>query len=254
MIKTAKRSLSKLSDTERQKENDLPLSPHLSCPSIWGNNVRSSLPAPPRYRGTWDLAPLCLVGGADPSTTEPGGAGDTAALPEAGLCSQAWPQRAGATFTHPGRPGAPPSHPPGCGLSTTQPAFLPHLSTCVRTRRALSRNTCALCFFQAGEKHFHPLCALCVGCGRMFAEGEEMYLQGKKERACCSGPEGTKQAAPGPTPCAGCALACQRAFPLVRERHAPAGMGVQGPAGSPHGAPARVGRVTACPVLHRPST
>ncbi|XP_022410432.1 actin-binding LIM protein 2 isoform X5 [Delphinapterus leucas] len=31
---------------------------------------------------------------------------------------------------------------------------------------------------EAGEKHFHPLCALCVGCGRMFAEGEEMYLQG----------------------------------------------------------------------------
>ncbi|XP_059952558.1 actin-binding LIM protein 2 [Mesoplodon densirostris] len=31
---------------------------------------------------------------------------------------------------------------------------------------------------EAGEKHFHPLCALCVGCGRMFTEGEEMYLQG----------------------------------------------------------------------------
>lgn len=32
---------------------------------------------------------------------------------------------------------------------------------------------------QAGEKHYHPLCALCVRCGRMFAEGEEMYLQGE---------------------------------------------------------------------------
>ncbi|XP_038333641.1 actin-binding LIM protein 2 isoform X34 [Canis lupus familiaris] len=31
---------------------------------------------------------------------------------------------------------------------------------------------------EAGEKHYHPLCALCVRCGRMFAEGEEMYLQG----------------------------------------------------------------------------
>ncbi|KAM9086770.1 actin-binding LIM protein 2 isoform 2-T2 [Megaptera novaeangliae] len=31
---------------------------------------------------------------------------------------------------------------------------------------------------EAGEKHYHPLCALCVGCGQMFAEGEEMYLQG----------------------------------------------------------------------------
>ncbi|EPY88682.1 actin-binding LIM protein 2 isoform 3 [Camelus ferus] len=30
---------------------------------------------------------------------------------------------------------------------------------------------------EAGEKHYHPLCALCVRCGRMFSEGEEMYLQ-----------------------------------------------------------------------------
>ncbi|XP_055101471.1 actin-binding LIM protein 2 isoform X2 [Symphalangus syndactylus] len=31
---------------------------------------------------------------------------------------------------------------------------------------------------EAGEKHYHPSCALCVRCGQMFAEGEEMYLQG----------------------------------------------------------------------------
>lgn len=31
---------------------------------------------------------------------------------------------------------------------------------------------------QAGEKHYHPSCALCVRCGQMFSEGEEMYLQG----------------------------------------------------------------------------
>ncbi|XP_072802852.1 actin-binding LIM protein 2 isoform X3 [Vicugna pacos] len=31
---------------------------------------------------------------------------------------------------------------------------------------------------EAGEKHYHPLCALCIRCGRMFSEGEEMYLQG----------------------------------------------------------------------------
>ena len=205
MIKTAKRSLRKLSDTERQKENDLSLSPHLSCPSIWGNNARSSLPAPPRHRDARDLAPLCLVGGADPSTAEPGGVGDTGALLEAGLCSQAWPQRAGATFTHPGRPGAPPvpSHPPGCGLSTTQPAFQPHLSTCVGTRRALSRNARALCFFQAGEKHYHPLCALCVGCGRMFAEGEEMYLQGKKKTGAARDPRAPNRRLPGPRPVLG---------------------------------------------------
>lgn len=34
-------------------------------------------------------------------------------------------------------------------------------------------------FPQAGEKHYHPSCALCVRCGQMFSEGEEMYLQGK---------------------------------------------------------------------------
>ncbi|KAG8508670.1 Actin-binding LIM protein 2, partial [Galemys pyrenaicus] len=31
---------------------------------------------------------------------------------------------------------------------------------------------------EAGEKHFHPVCALCIRCGRTFSEGEEMYLQG----------------------------------------------------------------------------
>ncbi|XP_054993841.1 actin-binding LIM protein 2 [Sorex araneus] len=31
---------------------------------------------------------------------------------------------------------------------------------------------------EAGDKHYHPLCAVCVRCGRTFAEGEEMYLQG----------------------------------------------------------------------------
>ncbi|XP_060044517.1 actin-binding LIM protein 2 isoform X3 [Erinaceus europaeus] len=31
---------------------------------------------------------------------------------------------------------------------------------------------------EAGEKHYHPQCALCVRCGRVFSEGEEMYLQG----------------------------------------------------------------------------
>ncbi|XP_038648015.1 actin-binding LIM protein 2 isoform X4 [Scyliorhinus canicula] len=31
---------------------------------------------------------------------------------------------------------------------------------------------------EAGEKHYHPDCARCVRCEEMFAEGEEMYLQG----------------------------------------------------------------------------
>uniref|UniRef100_A0A3Q4FYY8 Actin binding LIM protein family, member 2 n=1 Tax=Neolamprologus brichardi TaxID=32507 RepID=A0A3Q4FYY8_NEOBR len=32
---------------------------------------------------------------------------------------------------------------------------------------------------EAGEKHYHPTCARCVRCEQMFAEGEEMYLQGR---------------------------------------------------------------------------
>ncbi|XP_032080524.1 actin-binding LIM protein 2 isoform X3 [Thamnophis elegans] len=31
---------------------------------------------------------------------------------------------------------------------------------------------------EAGEKHYHPTCASCDKCKQMFAEGEEMYLQG----------------------------------------------------------------------------
>ncbi|XP_026555797.1 actin-binding LIM protein 2 isoform X3 [Pseudonaja textilis] len=31
---------------------------------------------------------------------------------------------------------------------------------------------------EAGEKHYHPTCACCDKCHQMFAEGEEMYLQG----------------------------------------------------------------------------
>uniref|UniRef100_A0AAQ6ILB4 Actin binding LIM protein 1b n=1 Tax=Anabas testudineus TaxID=64144 RepID=A0AAQ6ILB4_ANATE len=31
---------------------------------------------------------------------------------------------------------------------------------------------------EAGHKHYHPSCARCSRCGKMFTEGEEMYLQG----------------------------------------------------------------------------
>nr|XP_006008061.1 PREDICTED: actin-binding LIM protein 2 isoform X4 [Latimeria chalumnae] len=31
---------------------------------------------------------------------------------------------------------------------------------------------------EAGDRHYHPTCARCVRCNQMFAEGEEMYLQG----------------------------------------------------------------------------
>uniref|UniRef100_A0A673BRT5 Actin binding LIM protein 1b n=1 Tax=Sphaeramia orbicularis TaxID=375764 RepID=A0A673BRT5_9TELE len=32
---------------------------------------------------------------------------------------------------------------------------------------------------EAGDKHYHPSCARCSRCDRMFTEGEEMYLQGQ---------------------------------------------------------------------------
>lgn len=31
---------------------------------------------------------------------------------------------------------------------------------------------------QAGAKHYHPTCARCSQCGKLFTEGDEMYLQG----------------------------------------------------------------------------
>lgn len=44
---------------------------------------------------------------------------------------------------------------------------------------------CALCAFQAGDKHYHPSCARCSRCNQMFTEGEEMYLQGEHTCLCC---------------------------------------------------------------------
>lgn len=70
---------------------------------------------------------------------------------------------------------------------TQYPPRTPHVGVlyppakcgCFRGPFSFGSNTSALLSSQAGEKHYHPLCALCVRCGRMFAEGEEMYLQGK---------------------------------------------------------------------------
>ena len=53
------------------------------------------------------------------------------------------------------------------------------MRACSLDHPPFSGNPSAPFFPQAGEKHYHPLCALCVRCGRMFAEGEEMYLQGE---------------------------------------------------------------------------
>ncbi|XP_035874293.1 actin-binding LIM protein 2 isoform X3 [Phyllostomus discolor] len=63
---------------------------------------------------------------------------------------------------------------------------------------------------EAGEKHYHPSCALCARCGRTFAEGEEMYLQGSSIwHPACRQASRTEdrnkmqtQARPGAAPCA----------------------------------------------------
>ena len=37
----------------------------------------------------------------------------------------------------------------------------------------------SLSLSQAGEKHFHPTCATCCKCGRVFGEGEDMCIAGE---------------------------------------------------------------------------
>uniref|UniRef100_A0A4W2HHX5 Actin-binding LIM protein 2 n=1 Tax=Bos indicus x Bos taurus TaxID=30522 RepID=A0A4W2HHX5_BOBOX len=93
---------------------------------------------------------------------------------------------------------------------------------------------------EAGEKHYHPLCALCVRCGRMFAEGEEMYLQGSSiwHPACRQAArtedknkmqnQASRQASPGATP-----YACQ-------ETRTSSESIISVPASSTSGSPSRV--------------
>ncbi|XP_045429907.1 actin-binding LIM protein 2 isoform X14 [Pipistrellus kuhlii] len=89
---------------------------------------------------------------------------------------------------------------------------------------------------EAGEKHYHPLCALCVRCGRMFAEGEEMYLQGSSiwHPACRQAARTEdkskmqKQVCPGATPCA------------FQETRTSSESIISGPASSTSGSPSRV--------------
>ncbi|XP_039191817.1 actin-binding LIM protein 2 isoform X5 [Crotalus tigris] len=49
---------------------------------------------------------------------------------------------------------------------------------------------------EAGEKHYHPTCACCDRCSQMFAEGEEMYLQGSSiwHPACRQAAKGEEKA------------------------------------------------------------
>nr|XP_019818832.1 PREDICTED: actin-binding LIM protein 2 isoform X5 [Bos indicus] len=93
---------------------------------------------------------------------------------------------------------------------------------------------------EAGEKHYHPLCALCVRCGRMFSEGEEMYLQGSSiwHPACRQAArtedknkmqnQASRQASPGATP-----YACQ-------ETRTSSESIISVPASSTSGSPSRV--------------
>ncbi|KAF1373984.1 hypothetical protein PFLUV_G00244570 [Perca fluviatilis] len=62
---------------------------------------------------------------------------------------------------------------------------------------------------EAGEKHYHPSCARCSRCEKMFTEGEEMYLQGQCEKptrssseSSCSRPGSCTPGSPGRTICA----------------------------------------------------
>ncbi|XP_014644342.1 PREDICTED: actin-binding LIM protein 2 isoform X14 [Ceratotherium simum simum] len=92
---------------------------------------------------------------------------------------------------------------------------------------------------EAGEKHYHPSCALCVRCGRMFAEGEEMYLQGSSlwHPACRQAArtedknkmqnQGCSQGYPGSTPHA------------LQETRTSSESIISGPASSTSGSPSR---------------
>ncbi|XP_008831074.1 actin-binding LIM protein 2 isoform X11 [Nannospalax galili] len=59
---------------------------------------------------------------------------------------------------------------------------LPYCETDYHTKFGIRCDSCTKYItgrvLEAGEKHYHPSCAICVRCGQMFAEGEEMYLQG----------------------------------------------------------------------------
>uniref|UniRef100_A0A3Q3LZ04 Uncharacterized protein n=1 Tax=Mastacembelus armatus TaxID=205130 RepID=A0A3Q3LZ04_9TELE len=66
---------------------------------------------------------------------------------------------------------------------------------------------------EAGDKHYHPRCARCSRCDKMFTEGEEMYLQGQFKKitvrptrssseSSCSRPGSCTPGSPGRTICA----------------------------------------------------
>ncbi|XP_012879346.1 PREDICTED: actin-binding LIM protein 2 [Dipodomys ordii] len=93
---------------------------------------------------------------------------------------------------------------------------------------------------EAGEKHYHPSCALCVRCGQMFAEGEEMYLQGSSIwHPACRQAARTEDKSKMQTPIS--SQACPGATPwALQETRTSSESVISAPASSTSGSPSRV--------------
>uniref|UniRef100_A0A8C0WM52 Actin-binding LIM protein 2 n=1 Tax=Castor canadensis TaxID=51338 RepID=A0A8C0WM52_CASCN len=93
---------------------------------------------------------------------------------------------------------------------------------------------------EAGEKHYHPSCALCVRCGQMFTEGEEMYLQGSSIwHPACRQAARTEDKSKMQSPIH--SQACPRATPYaLQETRTSSESIISAPASSTSGSPSRV--------------
>ncbi|XP_045633054.1 actin-binding LIM protein 2 isoform X10 [Ursus americanus] len=94
---------------------------------------------------------------------------------------------------------------------------------------------------EAGEKHYHPLCALCVRCGRMFAEGEEMYLQGSSIwHPACRQAARTEDRNKAPEPVGPARSVPRSCSPGREETRSSSESIISAPASSTSGSPSRV--------------
>uniref|UniRef100_A0A286XDH7 Actin-binding LIM protein 2 n=1 Tax=Cavia porcellus TaxID=10141 RepID=A0A286XDH7_CAVPO len=93
---------------------------------------------------------------------------------------------------------------------------------------------------EAGDKHYHPSCALCVRCGQMFAEGEEMYLQGSTIwHPACRQAARTEDKSKVQSP--RCGQACVGSVPCaLQETRTSSESIISVPASSTSGSPSRV--------------
>uniref|UniRef100_A0A4W3GPD3 Actin binding LIM protein family, member 3 n=1 Tax=Callorhinchus milii TaxID=7868 RepID=A0A4W3GPD3_CALMI len=77
-----------------------------------------------------------------------------------------------------------------CGVALTGEYIskdgIPYCETDYHSRFGIKCETCNRYIsgrvLEAGGKHYHPTCARCARCHKMFTEGEEMYLTGKNTR------------------------------------------------------------------------